>query len=111
MIQQIIDNFEKECEKNPDDMTVRVICDHVVDNLQGASEESLKNIINKPLTIKGAIDAMRDVTRKRKTGDYAVLNEAEGFKIVDEYFGIDGHVAQIEKTEKPQKTVSLFDMI
>lgn len=108
MIQQIIDNFEKECEKNPDDMTVRVICDHVVDKLQGASEETLKNIINKPLTIEGAIGAMRDVAQKCKTGNYAVLTESEGFKIIDKYFGIDKSAAQIEK---PQKTVSLFDMI
>lgn len=108
MIQQIIDNFEKECEKNPDDMTVRVICDHVVDKLQGASEETLKSIIDKSLTIKGAISEMRDMAQKRRTGNYAVLNEAEGFKIVDKYFGIDGSAVN---TEKPQKTVSLFDMI
>lgn len=107
MIQQLIDNFEKECEKNPDDTVVRIICEHVMEKLQGANEDVLKNIIDKKLNIAGAIVAMRETASKRKTGSYAVLSDEEGFEIVDKYFGITG----IPAAEKEQKTVSLFDMI
>lgn len=106
MLQKIIDNFEKECEKNPDDMMKRIICNHVAEKLRNASEKVLKNISDGELTLSGAIDKMRDEARKQKTGNCAVLSDEQGFAIVDEYFGID---ADSQLSE--QKPVSLFDMI
>ena len=105
MIHKVIDKFEKECEKNPDDMTVRVICDHIVERLQSATEETLKNILDNNLSIEAAIERMRDVASKKKTGNYAVLSDKEGFAIVDNYFGID------TTPLANQKTVSLFDLV
>lgn len=102
MKHEVIDVFEKECEENPDNMTLRMICNHVVEKLQHASEDVLKNILNKKLTLNGAIGEMRKVAEKRKSGSCAVLSDEEGFKIIDEYFGISGAAA---------KTVSLADLM
>ena len=107
MIQQIIDSFEKECEKSPDNMMLRMICDNVTEKLETASEDVLKNIIDKKLTIKGAIDKMRETASKRKCGNYAVLSDKEGLEIVYKYFGISRNDA----APKKPKTVSLFDII
>ena len=108
MLQEIIDKFEKECEKNPDDMMKRVICNHVVEKLQEAPEKHLKNIIDSKLSISGAIGRMRDEARKQETGGYAVLSDEQGFAIIDKYFGL-GTTADTQSPK--QKTVSLFDMI
>lgn len=108
MLQQIINDFEKECEKNPDDMTLRIICNHVTEKLQYANENVLKNIINNELTLNRAVKTMSDEARKRTSGNYAVLSDTEGFKIVDGYFGIENSGSS---EDKPSKTVSLFDMI
>lgn len=105
MVQKIIDILEKECEKNPDNMTNRVICNHVVELLEGQPEDVLKSIIDKNLSIDGAIAEMRKAAEKVKTGNCGVLTDSEGFAIVDKYFGLD------KSAVEPQKTLSLFDMI
>lgn len=103
MLQNIINNFEKECEINPDDMMVRIVCNHVTEKLSKQPEEVLKNIIDSKLTIKGAIETIRKEAEKKRTGNYAVLSDAEGFKIADKYFGI--------LDREPQEVKSLFDLI
>ena len=111
MLQQIIDNFEKECEKNPDDMMKRVVCNHTVEKLKSAPEEVLKNIVDSKRSLSGAIQRMKSEAEKHKTGGYAVLSDEQGFAITDEYFGIAGEALQQPEQKPEQKPVSLFDMI
>lgn len=109
MLQEIINNFENECEKNPNDMMKRIICNRMVEKLQTASDEILKNIIDSKLTISGSIERMKKEASKNKTGGYAVLTDEQGYKIIDEYFGLN--TSSDTKVKEAQKTVSLFDVI
>ncbi len=108
MYQKIIDRFEKECEKDPKDYMMRIICDHTVDKLKGAPEETMKNILEQKLTLAGAIEKMKSEAAEHKNGNYAVLTDEEGFEIVDQYFGI----AEVKhNTEEDGQAVSIFDLI
>ncbi len=106
MREKIIDAFEKECEKNVNDMTARTICDYIVERLDGQSEKVLKKIVEDKLTIKGAIGKMKEAAKKVAVGNCGVLTDEEGFEIVSKYFGL-------KKTEekKPSKVVSVFDLM
>ena len=54
-------------------------------------------ILDKDKTIQGSLKAMESEARKVKTGNVAVLDDATGFRIVREYFGI-GAGADVTKT-------------
>lgn len=107
---KIIDALEKECEKNIDDMTVRVICNYVVERLDGATEDVLKNILEKKLTIKGAVEEMKKAAKKVAVGGCGVLADSEGFDIVSKYFRL-GKIKATEAKQEERKTVSLFDIM
>ena len=105
---EIIEKLEKECEKNTDDMTMRVICNYVVERLENAKEDVLKNILEKKLSLAGAVDKMKEAAKKVAVGGCGVLTDEEGFEIVSKYFGL-GLQKEVDKPEK--KTVSLFDIM
>ena len=107
---KIIDALEKECEKNTNDMTARVVCNHVVEQLDNVSEEVLKNILDKKLTIKGAVEEMRKAAKKVAVGNCGVLTDEEGFEIVNKYFGL-GKAKSVETKQEERKPVSLFDIM
>lgn len=107
---KIIDALEKECEKNTNDMTARVVCNYVVERLDEAPEDVLKNILDKKLTIKGAVEEMRKAAKKVAVGNCGVLTDEEGFSIVSKYFGL-GKVKSVEPKLEERKTVSLFDIM
>ena len=107
---KIIDALEKECEKNTNDMTARVVCNYVVERLDDVSEEVLKNILDKKLTINGAVEEMRKAAKKVAVCNCGVLTDEEGFGIVSKYFGL-GKAETTEPKQGERKTVSLFDIM
>lgn len=108
MKQKIINCLEADCEKNTNDMMKRTVCNYVVERLDGLSEDELKRIVDKKLTLSGAIEKMREAAKKIAVGGCGVLTDEEGFEIVAKYFGIKKEASE---PKEDKKTVSLFDLI
>lgn len=104
LIQKITDNLERECEKNTSDMTCRVVCNHVAELLPFQPQAVLTKIAEGKLSIAGAVKRMRDEAKKTAVGGCGVLTDAEGFGIIDKYFGL-------KPEEQKAETASIFDLI
>ena len=48
---------------------------------------------------------MKDIARKRKTGNFAYIPPEEGFRIIREYYGID------DKDEEKADAVDIMDLL
>ena len=107
---ELIEKFDTECEKSPNNTVLRDICEHMIDFLHKHDGAAKK--IDSKKTLSGAIDEMRKEAQKRAYKNCGVLTDAEGFEIVHKYFGVDAIDDAEPETEKPQKpvrkVVSLF---
>ena len=107
---ELIEKFDSECDKSPNNTMLRVICEHMIDLLH--KHEDAADKIDSKKTLAGAVDAMQKEARKRASGNCGILTDAEGYEIVHKYFGVDVIDDTKPETEKPQKpvrkVVSLF---
>lgn len=111
MLQQVIDTLEKESEKNINDMTVRRICNHVIEKAERGciGEDDINNIISKTKTIAGAITKMREAANKVAVNNCGVLTDEEGFDIVNKYFAVSEQ--KMKQAKKKQDVKSIFDLM
>ena len=59
--------------------------------------------------IKGAVNVMREVARKRAVHGAGCVPPEEGFRIVDEYFGITEEMKS--RAKQDQDTINILDLI
>lgn len=87
MIDKVRDKFNAEQGKTGNDIT-RIIWDRLQRNLHKLSDEELNGLLDKKITLAGAVDKMIAEAKQHKVGTCAVLSDAHGFRICDEYMGI-----------------------
>ena len=105
-LREITEKFESECEKSGDPV-MRSIWNHYLPMAEAANEETLSMLSDK--TLSGAIERMRAEASKHKKGNTAVLSDAEGYEIMDKYFGFDAVKKENHIGGGSSDIVSLFD--
>lgn len=109
-----------EMAQNPKHSYIQLIGNFLIENLQ-SNPAAAEKILAKDKTIKGSLNAMKDVARKSQVDGCSMMTDTEGLEIVLKYFGIDGKAtAAVQKTEpvRPVQTmrgiefdVSLDDLL
>lgn len=79
-----IERINSEMQKNPDDRYTEIVGQYVIDRCAAPEEE--KKVTDK-MTLKGAMEAVYALAKKKKQGNTAVLTPGEVFGEVDSYFG------------------------
>ncbi len=79
-----VERINSEMQKNPDDRYTEIVGQYVIDRCAAPEEE--KKVTDKK-TLKGAMEAVYALAKKRKQGNTAVLTPGEVFGEVDRYFG------------------------
>ncbi len=95
-------NLEMNKENNP---YVKVIGEFLIQQVNG-NEEVAKAILTEGKTIMKSLDEMKKVAKQRAINGCAVMEDAEGFKIVMDYFGIN---KKIDIKNSETKVVSIND--
>jgi hypothetical protein len=100
-----------EMNQNKNDAYIQVIGEFLARYLAANPGEAEK-ILAPDKTIKNSLDAMRKEAEKHKSGNCAVLTDAEGFAVVLKYFGIDSAAAVVTPEEPPAapKPAPAFDV-
>lgn len=80
-----IGKINQEMQKNPDDLYTEIIGHYVIDRCIDRVCEQLAAAEDK--TLAGAMKAVEEAAKKKKSGNVAVLASREVFKAVDTYFG------------------------
>lgn len=73
------------------------------------SRYSGKTFLDPGKNIKGAVNVMREVARKRAVHGAGCVPPEEGFRIVDEYFGITEEMKS--RAKQDQDTINILDLI
>lgn len=90
MLDKAIEKLQTEANKKLSDRTIQNVCEYLIDYVQ-AHPETASKIMTAGKTIAGSINAMRDAARKMVHGSgAAVISDADGYKIIRNYFGITG---------------------
>ena len=90
-----IEKINAEMQKNADDLYTEIIGTYIIDRC-GDGQVKAK-VEGKDKSLKGAMDAVMAVAKKRKHGSCAVLTPAEVFGAVDTYFRIGTDTQAQEK--------------
>lgn len=103
-VTEAVKKIRAEMESNQNSSYVQVVGNFLL-NYVNEHPETAKSIVKEVKTILKSLDAMRKVAEKRKTGNCAVLTDAEGFDIVLNYFKSEEPSSKVEKSaSKPEKS-------
>lgn len=107
---EAIEKINAEINASNNDPFIKVVGEFLLSHLESNPGDAEK-ILTADKTIKNSLEAMKKVAEKKKVGNMAVLTDAEGFKVVLEYFGIKGlaSAAPVTSSAKP-KADSGFDV-
>ena len=72
------------------------------------SDEIAKKILAEDKSLEGCFKRMAEIARGRKTGNFAYIPPEEGFRIIREYFEIDGDTTAEEETSN---VVDIMDLL
>ncbi len=104
LINKAIEKLNSEMDKE-DKKEIRVIGEFLIQQVNG-NEEVAKAILTEGKTIMKSLDEMKKVAKQRAINGCAVIEDAEGFKIVMDYFGIN---KKIDIKNNETKVVSIND--
>jgi hypothetical protein len=99
---EAIAKIRSEMDANKKSSYVQVVGNFLL-NYMNKHPEAAESIIKDSKTILKSLDAMRKVAEKKKTGNCAVLTDAEGFDIVLNYFKAEEPSAKTPAAAKPEK--------
>ncbi len=85
---EAIQKINAEIEKEKSNPYVKMIGQFLIGYIE-QNPESAEKFADKDKTVLKSLDAMRKAAEKKKSGNYAILTDQEGFEIVLEYFGVD----------------------
>lgn len=103
-----ISKINEEINNNPGNGMFQAVGEYLIDTI---TDSSAACILQKDKTLDGACQAMRKEAEKKKTGNYAVLSDAEGFAIVNNYFGISKESHKKPSFSSKPQTIDLMDLI
>ncbi|MEG0133517.1 MAG: Cas9 inhibitor AcrIIA9 family protein [Clostridium sp.] len=83
-------NNEMQKEKNP---YVEVIGSFLLKEII-KNKDAAEMVANSDKTIMGSLEAMRKVAAEKKTENYAILTDDEGFNIVCDYYGFENGIIE-----------------
>lgn len=104
MIDKAIAKITEEMMKT-DDPAIRAIEEHLTERCTNTAVA--EKLLDPEKTLKGALDAMRAEAKKRAVDGVGVISDEEGFRIVEEYFGI----SEIRETKHEQDNINILDLI
>lgn len=82
-----MDKIRDELAAHPNQPAIAVLGEYITARLQ-CDPGLAPRILDGKKSLTGALDAIRGEAKKRQHGGVAVVSDAEGFAIVDQYFGI-----------------------
>ncbi len=89
MIDKAIEKIRDEMVSKTNDTYIQVVGDMLLHQLT-VNPTAAEKVMANGKTIAGSLSAMRSAAEKKKSGNCAVLTDAEGFAVVLDYFGIKG---------------------
>jgi len=92
MLNKAIEKIKAEMDKNKNNSYIQVVGEFLLQHLQDNPSNSEK-VVQVGKTIGQSLNEMKKAAEKKKVGNCAVLSDQEGFKVVLEYFGIEGAVS------------------
>ena len=87
-LDKAIEKIQKEAEKKLSNKPIQSIAEFLIDTITAHPGEAGK-ILEEKKTLDGAMNHMREAARKADTGGFACFTDAEGFKLVAQYFKLD----------------------
>lgn len=72
------------------------------------TDEIAEKILAEDKSLEGCYKHMESIARGRKTGNFAYIPPEEGFRIIREYYGIDGSKNAEEETSD---VVDIMDLL
>lgn len=84
-ISDAITKINTEMQKDARNKYYEVVGQYVIDRI--TDEQSAELVLAVGKTLSGACDAIKAIALKYKTGNVAVVSDADGFAAVDKYFG------------------------
>lgn len=106
MIDKAIAKITEEMMQTSDP-TIQCVEEHLTKICTTA--DIAEKLLDPEKNIKGAVDAMREVARKRVVRGVGCVPPEEGFRIVDEYFGITEEMKSRAKQDRD--TINILDLI
>jgi hypothetical protein len=88
MLNDAIAKLEKEMEDNKENGCTQYVGKYIVEYMNEHPDRAEK-ILAEGKTLVGSMKHMEGVARKKKNRGAVVLSDAEGFRVVLEYYGID----------------------
>jgi hypothetical protein len=101
MLDKAIEKIRDEMVSKTNDTYIQVVGDMLLHHL-AVNPTAADKIMANGKTIAGSLSAMRSAAEKKKSGNCAVLTDAEGLAVVLKYFGIEGNAS----TPSPVPAVS-----
>lgn len=98
MKEEAIKKINDEMQKNPDNQYIEIIGQYIID--QCGSEEMAKAVLAEGKTLRGCLDAIRSLAKKKAVNNVGVVTEEEAFSEVHKYFGVS-------KQSKAKDTVAI----
>jgi hypothetical protein len=95
MLDKALEKISDEMSQNTNNSYVQAVGDFLTSFLM-ANPQYAEIVLTAGKTISRSMDAMRTEASKKKSGNCAVLSDAEGFAIVLKYFGIGEAPAAIQ---------------
>lgn len=72
------------------------------------TDEIAEKILAEDKSLEGCFKHMESIARERRTGNFAYIPQEEGFRIIREYFEIDGDTTAEEETSN---VVDIMDLL
>ena len=109
MLNEAIKKLEDEMKLDPSNDYLKYVGDYLIEYLKKNSRHADK-ILQEGKTIKGSLDFMKNIARKKAVNGMAMLTPEEGFKAVLDYYEInEASTLRLVKSEK-KIDISLDDL-
>ncbi|GHU92989.1 hypothetical protein FACS1894208_01420 [Clostridia bacterium] len=115
----VITKLNAEMQSEPDNTTLELVGQRYIDACSADERTAavMSAAFDDGKTLESAIEAMSDVAEKRAKNMIGILSDAEGFKIIDDYFGVSNvqtfaHLKNVPHlTKTKSRRVNLEDFL
>jgi len=87
MTERAIEKINAEMQKTPDDLYTEILGHYIIDRC--GEPGTAEKVLDEQKSLKGAMEAVRGLASKKKSGAVAVLTPAQVFGEIDRYFGFE----------------------
>lgn len=100
MLEQALKKLQDEMDKEKNNSYVVFIGGYLKTHIQAHPADAAL-IMDEKKTIAGSLEKMKGIASKQKIGNVAVIAPDQGFKIINEYFGIHGEMPAAAEPKAP----------